>query len=187
MQISHYTLELFLIIACFCLQALAREVDTGEKPDKPKDQIILDGKELGPVLQVQKLIRLGKMEEALKMCNQIIQANPHNRYARLERARTYESLGQISKSEEDLDYLLKKYPDFEPAYLKRARQLLRVPIPKEGEHPLIKWMRSSNQHKQRAALAAVQEVISKVSESPEVANKVTVRANRAKSSSEDER
>ena len=114
---------------------------------------------------VQKLTRLGRLDAALEECNEIMGRDGRNTYARLERSRIYRRMDRAREAQRDLRFLVDNHPDFEVAYLELARLLLMVPMPDEGDHPLMEWLRSSDRVRQRAALEAVGEAIRALAES----------------------
>jgi predicted Zn-dependent protease len=123
------------------------------------ERIVLDGKEIGPVIEVQEIARRGNLAAALRGANEILERDPQNRYARLERADIHQRMGQEASAARDLDYLIENHPAFNPGYVARARLFLKVRISKEGQHPLLDWLHSVDTRKQRAALEVVLEQI----------------------------
>jgi Tfp pilus assembly protein PilF len=81
------------------------------------ERIVLDGKEIGPVMEVQHLARIGNLAAALREANEILERDPQNRYARLERADIHRRMGQEASAAKDLDYLIANHSAFGPAYV----------------------------------------------------------------------
>ncbi len=162
MKIRCYTTVCLVAVFCLLGKGCSREDDVKATGDKKPREIVLDGEEVGPLLYVQKLARMGLLARAVEECNRVLKNNPENRYVRLERAEIFERLGQLSKAEEDLDYLIKNHPEFGAAYLTRARLFLNVQISIEGEHPLFDWLNSADKWKQEAALEAILEGIKEI-------------------------
>jgi predicted Zn-dependent protease len=119
------------------------------------------------VSQIQIIIRLrgaGSLDGALSLCNGLLSTNAANRWAILERMDIYGDMGQEEKAETDFQRLTQLYPNFVQAYNTRATQLLRQPMPKNRNHPIVDWLNSADNHKRTAASAIVNANLKFISE-----------------------
>ena len=116
-------------------------------------------REVGSIQGVIKLEHLNLMKEAIEALDKELELHPDNRIARLERAKIHKATGCEEKSNEDLEFLMRKYPDFQLAYYEKAKQMLESPIQKDGNHPILDWLGSNNRNKVNGALNVVRELI----------------------------
>jgi hypothetical protein len=159
MRIQCYEIKLAIIVLCLCFQSFVSAENMNRGSDQDKGKVMLGGRELGDLVEIQRLISMGMLEEALKKCNKILLEYPQSKYVQLEKINIFNRMKEPSKAQEVLDNLLKKYPDFEVAYLEQARLFLDMPMPEKGDHPLVLWLKSTDRRKSNAALEAIRITI----------------------------
>jgi len=106
----------------------------------------------------------GDVPRALDMCNEILCERPGSQDIRLLRSIFLVEIGQYAKADQDVDYMIEKDPAFWLAYNVRASIFLQQPVPEEGEHPIIQWLKSGDPLKELAALDAIHAVIEEAQE-----------------------
>lgn len=110
--------------------------------------------------RVAELAEKGLLAEGFGKCTLLLQEDPENVLARWERALISQRLAQdmLRRCEQDLDRILALQPDFQPAYMPRALQLLSLEAANRGPESFLKWLHSSDTRKRRAALEALHRV-----------------------------
>ena len=109
--------------------------------------------------EVYTALERGYVTNALNICNQVLEKNPKQRWAKLARMEVWEKLGETAKAEQDFDYLTRDYPNFLQAYNGRAIMLLQQPMPQSGTPPIVDWLNSSDEHKRTAANDLVTRIL----------------------------
>jgi hypothetical protein len=159
------TIVLWVLLQVLLLHAYCAEPANDDFEERIRAQIGMDLKDYFRenffVQLVEKTLRRGLPKEAVEEADGYLLTDPGNRFVRCLKATINEQIGKIPEAEADLDYLIREFPAFKPAYFYRARLMLHVPKPVDGKlHPLLDWLNSPEPDKKEAAQAVVLNLIS---------------------------
>ncbi|MGA7077198.1 MAG: tetratricopeptide repeat protein [Terriglobales bacterium] len=100
--------------------------------------------------------------DRIAMLSEILTANPEDSFARYGLAMEYSKAGQIDQAVEEFKTLIKKNPDYTPAYFMAAQTLANASRVDEAKRMLVDGVssarRTGNTHAQSEMTAMLEEL-----------------------------